>query len=370
MRDPIELPNDMTENNLASSSEDEDQLVRAMQTRIGIGRSGSMGHTITTDWELKESRSTQQEGNRTVARSGSMGHPTSAGFASTLIVGVPPQPFTAHASSSSLSSNSEDGISPRSSTLAAEVDKMTTDVDSMGVLITSTSPTGSASSDVDVVLDENGQPLPRRPKTKNCMFYLTTGRCGFGMACRYDHPPEKVVERPKQFNSMGLPLRENAELCSHYMRVGWCRFGNTCKFNHPQNVLDTMRGTTQSQVLTPLPPPPPPPANIPQRVVLPVNNHAFHHHTSPRNRMGGNNGGAFNSVNRNNAQMRVNPASGPASPIANGPYGAQQPTAIYYYSVPLYPPQPQTGATTDQLCMAFYTSGSCPMYESCPFLHR
>ncbi|KAL0695757.1 hypothetical protein Bca4012_062937 [Brassica carinata] len=29
---------------------------------------------------------------------------------------------------------------------------------------------------------------PVRPGTKDCQFYLRTGRCGYGKTCRYNHP--------------------------------------------------------------------------------------------------------------------------------------------------------------------------------------
>ncbi|KAG2303898.1 hypothetical protein Bca4012_062936 [Brassica carinata] len=41
---------------------------------------------------------------------------------------------------------------------------------------------------------------PVRPGTKDCQFYLRTGRCGYGKTCRYNHPneiPPEKINMPK-----------------------------------------------------------------------------------------------------------------------------------------------------------------------------
>lgn len=125
-------------------------------------------------------------------------------------------------------------------------------------------------------------PLPERPGEIDCAHYMRTGICGFGMTCRFNHPPRRNIvaavarnrgeypERPgdpecqhfvktgtckfgatckyhhpkykagtsdwQQLNALGYPLRLNEKECSHYVKTGQCKFGVTCKYHHPQPV--------------------------------------------------------------------------------------------------------------------------------------
>lgn len=77
---------------------------------------------------------------------------------------------------------------------------------------------------------------PRRPGAPLCDFFVKTGHCRFGEACRFDHPPYFGV----RLNGDGLPLRPGQTVCAHYERTGACKYGAVCKWDHPP----------------PLPPPP------------------------------------------------------------------------------------------------------------------
>lgn len=137
-------------------------------------------------------------------------------------------------------------------------------------------------------------PFPERPGEQDCLYYIRTGLCGFGMSCRFNHPrnrtlaaalardkgeyPERIGQPECQYylktgtckfgltckfhhprertgplgrvtlNVVGLPLRPGEKDCAYYMRTGSCKFGPTCKFNHPQlaafGTLVAMSGST------------------------------------------------------------------------------------------------------------------------------
>ncbi|CDY66327.1 BnaCnng50350D [Brassica napus] len=60
---------------------------------------------------------------------------------------------------------------------------------------------------------------PVRPGTKDCQFYLRTGRCGYGENCCYNHPKE-------------IPTGEiNMPKCKFFLR-GKCKNGSHCDFDH------------------------------------------------------------------------------------------------------------------------------------------
>ena len=48
--------------------------------------------------------------------------------------------------------------------------------------------------------------FPERPGEPECQYYLRTGDCKFGLACRYHHPRDRAVSRPL-LSPIGLPLR-------------------------------------------------------------------------------------------------------------------------------------------------------------------
>ncbi|CAJ1969093.1 unnamed protein product [Sphenostylis stenocarpa] len=106
------------------------------------------------------------------------------------------------------------------------------------------------------------QLFPERPGEPECQYYLRTGDCKYGLACRYHHPRDHIVARPL-LSPIGLPLRpdqdglqliwtstEKASVvmfmmpnfvglqpCAFYLQNGHCKFGSTCKFDHPLGSL-------------------------------------------------------------------------------------------------------------------------------------
>ncbi|KAJ4826271.1 hypothetical protein Tsubulata_018667 [Turnera subulata] len=75
--------------------------------------------------------------------------------------------------------------------------------------------------------------FPERPDQPECSYFMKTGKCKFGFACRYNHPKDPAS---KLFlNSKGLPLRPDRNICWHYKQNGTCKYGGKCQFNHPEN---------------------------------------------------------------------------------------------------------------------------------------
>lgn len=76
---------------------------------------------------------------------------------------------------------------------------------------------------------------PERIGQPECQYYLKTGTCKFGLICKYHHSKERAGSWGRvTTNFVGLPLRPGEKDCAYYMRNGLCKFGITCKFNHPQ----------------------------------------------------------------------------------------------------------------------------------------
>lgn len=94
---------------------------------------------------------------------------------------------------------------------------------------------------------------PERPGQPECQYYLKTGTCKFGATCKFHHPAEKAgIEGMVQLNNLGYPLRPNEQDCAYYLRTGQCKFGRTCKFNHPplSNAIP-LRGSLYTSVHSP-----------------------------------------------------------------------------------------------------------------------
>ncbi|KAK0589393.1 hypothetical protein LWI29_013638 [Acer saccharum] len=71
-------------------------------------------------------------------------------------------------------------------------------------------------------------------RTKPLIYYLRTGGCKFGKACRYNHTRAKSAVLPiLELNFLGLPIRMGEKECPYYMRNGSCKYGVNCQFNHP-----------------------------------------------------------------------------------------------------------------------------------------
>lgn len=82
--------------------------------------------------------------------------------------------------------------------------------------------------------------FPERPDEPVCQFYMKTGDCKFGAACRFHHPKERYFPPPTcLLTPLGLPLRPGEPMCIFYSRYGICKFGPSCKFDHPiENAMD------------------------------------------------------------------------------------------------------------------------------------
>lgn len=131
------------------------------------------------------------------------------------------------------------------------------------------------------LLEAFSGPYPERPGVADCTYYSRTGSCGFGMNCRFNHPPNRKQVPPSgeppekagqfecqfylkgtckfgtsckfnhcndkaesagqaQFNFLGLPIRQGEKECPFYMRIGSCKYGVACKFNHPEPTVEGM----------------------------------------------------------------------------------------------------------------------------------
>merc|ERR1711959_461146 len=95
----------------------------------------------------------------------------------------------------------------------------------------------------------NSDGLPIRPSQKPCSYYMETGHCKYGKACKWHHPewpspPARsfaslqMRDTPPamnpRFNSDGLPIRPSQKPCSYYMETGHCKYGKACKWHHPE----------------------------------------------------------------------------------------------------------------------------------------
>ncbi|KAH9776597.1 zinc finger CCCH domain-containing protein 43 [Citrus sinensis] len=89
-------------------------------------------------------------------------------------------------------------------------------------------------------------PYPVRPDAQDCTFYMKTGTCKFGSNCKFNHPVrrknqsskekvkerEELIERPGQSQSQGQSESQSQIECKYYLRTGGCKFGKACRFNH------------------------------------------------------------------------------------------------------------------------------------------
>lgn len=86
---------------------------------------------------------------------------------------------------------------------------------------------------------------PVRPGEADCRDYLRTGRCKYGEACKYNHPPE--VEsgggvKPVNPSEPLFPIRPNEPPCQYFLKHGTCKFAQSCKFNHPRVLSSAVVG--------------------------------------------------------------------------------------------------------------------------------
>ncbi|KAJ0989350.1 hypothetical protein J5N97_007706 [Dioscorea zingiberensis] len=113
-------------------------------------------------------------------------------------------------------------------------------------------------------LMHNSKGLPIRPGETDCPFYLKTGSCKYGAACRFNHPDRNYSFGSAMFPSAAsnlpfgilssaanliqtidphlsqtslsmaiYPQRPGQIECDFYMKTGQCKFGDRCRFDHP-----------------------------------------------------------------------------------------------------------------------------------------
>eukprot|EP00250_Pteridium_aquilinum_P008312 c17842_g1_i2 orf=657-1946(-) len=94
--------------------------------------------------------------------------------------------------------------------------------------------------------------FPERPGQPDCQYYLKTGTCKFGPLCKYHHPQEKVgTAGGAELNILNLPLRPGEKDCAYYLRTGTCKYGATCKFNHPPPLMSVPGRSNMAPILVP-----------------------------------------------------------------------------------------------------------------------
>ncbi|KAL9255148.1 Zinc finger CCCH domain-containing protein [Drosera capensis] len=128
--------------------------------------------------------------------------------------------------------------------------------------------------------DDLGSWYPRRPDAADCVFYLKTGTCKYGVNCSFNHPVRRVVyqvsDRDKEKESHGLSddtekiqcrepiafvadsklpymksnygnnkhqavkqqqhVRQGSPPVDEYERQGFCKYGSHCLFDHSVNI--------------------------------------------------------------------------------------------------------------------------------------
>jgi hypothetical protein len=72
---------------------------------------------------------------------------------------------------------------------------------------------------------------------EDCRDFLRTGRCKYGVSCKFNHPPNVQsgggIKTPIDPSEPLFPVRLNEPVCQYYMKHGTCKFSQACKFHHP-----------------------------------------------------------------------------------------------------------------------------------------
>ncbi|KAI0492618.1 hypothetical protein KFK09_026894 [Dendrobium nobile] len=83
---------------------------------------------------------------------------------------------------------------------------------------------------------------PQKPGEAECDYYMRTGHCKFGERCKFHHPIDrsastvasaKPTQESVKLTLAGLPRREGSVACPFYMKTGTCKYGAACRFDHP-----------------------------------------------------------------------------------------------------------------------------------------
>ncbi|KAL9264959.1 Zinc finger CCCH domain-containing protein [Drosera capensis] len=84
--------------------------------------------------------------------------------------------------------------------------------------------------------DELGSCYPRRPDAADCVFYLKTGTCKYGVNCSFNHPVRRVVYQvsagDKEKESHGLSEDTEKIQCRYHLLPGGCKYGDSCRYDH------------------------------------------------------------------------------------------------------------------------------------------
>lgn len=63
-------------------------------------------------------------------------------------------------------------------------------------------------------MDAGQGSYPERPGEPDCVYYMRTGLCGFGMTCRFNHPPNRKLVGFFARRAQGYGGRDGADLIS------------------------------------------------------------------------------------------------------------------------------------------------------------
>ncbi|XP_030544789.1 zinc finger CCCH domain-containing protein 67-like isoform X2 [Rhodamnia argentea] len=75
---------------------------------------------------------------------------------------------------------------------------------------------------------------PQRPFQPECAYFMKTGHCKYGHACKFHHPKHRVSTVPSYFQiDKALPVRSDRRTCRNYTQFGFCKYGSACFFDHP-----------------------------------------------------------------------------------------------------------------------------------------
>ncbi|PQP97136.1 zinc finger CCCH domain-containing protein 32 [Prunus yedoensis var. nudiflora] len=81
----------------------------------------------------------------------------------------------------------------------------------------------------------SSESYPERPGVPNCVYYMRTGFCGYGIRCRYNHPRDRALVVAAVRATGDYPERVGEPICQYYLKTGTCKFGASCKFHHPKH---------------------------------------------------------------------------------------------------------------------------------------
>ncbi|WCJ21403.1 Zinc finger CCCH domain-containing protein 32 [Euphorbia peplus] len=84
-------------------------------------------------------------------------------------------------------------------------------------------------------LNSSESSYPERPGVPDCVYYMRTGFCGYGIRCRYNHPRNRAAVEAAVRATGDYPERIGEPLCQFYLKTGTCKFGASCKFHHPKH---------------------------------------------------------------------------------------------------------------------------------------